>query len=162
MRRNLHQQVKGVARDDYDDWLTAVPAIVVENEDPEHEHRIKVVIPAMDEEKAYPEWVRSLSALAFGNGFGSFFPPPLKAEVVLFGQLGQKHHLFYMGGLYNEDFKTPADFENAAMRGFRVPGDFKLIVEGDLQLRAGGIQIEATGAINIIAPGGFFVNGKPV
>jgi hypothetical protein len=154
--------MKGAARSDYDDWLTAVPAIVVDNEDPEREHRIKVVIPAMDEEKAYPEWVRSLSALVFGYGFGSFFLPPKGAEVALFGQLGQKHHLFYLGGLYNEDFKVPADFPDASVCGFRVPADFKLIVEGDLQLRAGGIHIEATGAINVIAPGGFFVNGKPV
>jgi hypothetical protein len=154
--------MRRTARNDHDDWLTAVPAIVVENEDPEHEHRIKVVIPAMDEEKAYPEWVRSLSALVLGFGFGSFFVPPLKAEVVLFGQLGQKHHLFYMGGLYNEDFKTPADFADASVCGFRVPADLKFIAEGDMQLRALRMQIETTGAINIIAPGGFFVNGKPV
>jgi hypothetical protein len=150
------------AQADHDDWLTAVPAIVAENEDPEHEHRILVTIPLLDEEKVYPEWVRSMSALVLGPGFGSFFVPPKGAEVVLFGQLGQKHHLFYMGGLYNEDFKTPADFDSAAVAGFRVPGDFKIIANGDVQIRGGGMQIETDGAINIIAHGGFFVDGKPV
>jgi hypothetical protein len=162
MTRKLHQLIKRTAATDYDNWMTGVPALVAETEDPEHEHRIRVVIPVMDEEKIYPEWVRWLGGLVLGPGFGAFFLPPKGAEVMLFGQLGQKHHLFYLGGLYNEDFKVPADFTNAAVAGFRVPGDLKLIAEGDLQLRGGGMQIEVDGALNIIAPAGFFVNGKPV
>jgi hypothetical protein len=162
MTRKLLQQMKCAAQADHDDWLTGVSAIVEENEDPEHEHRIKVIIPLMDEEKVYDKWVRSLSALVLGPGFGSFFVPPKGAEVVIFGQLGQKHNLFYIGGIYNEKFKTPPDFEDSATSGFRVPGDFKIIAEGDLQLRGGGIHIESDGDIHITTSAAVFINGRQV
>ena len=38
----------------------------------------------------------------------------------------------------------------------------KFIAEGDMQLRALGMHLETDGAMSFIAPGGFFVNGKPV
>lgn len=162
MRRNLNQQIKRSQRDqNQDDWLTGVEAIVAVNEDPEHQHRIKVVIPALDEEIMYDKWVRQIGCYVGGPGFGSFFVPPIGSEVILFGRLGQKHNLYYMS-VYNEDFTVPADFRDTAVCGFRAPGDFKVITEGDLQLRMGGGQFEADSAINIIAPAGFFVNGKPV
>jgi hypothetical protein len=157
----LRQQMKRAAREDGDDWLTGIEGIVVENEDPERQHRIKVLIPALDEERVYDKWVRQIGVQVLAPGFGSFFIPPIGSEVVLFGRLGQKHNLYYMS-VYNEDFIVPPDFENTATCGFRAPGDMKMISEGDLQLRAGGMQLETDSVINIIAPGGFFVNGKPV
>ena len=64
--------------------------------------------------------------------------------------------------VYNEDFVVPPDFKDETACGIRAPADLKLIAEGDMQLRAGGLHIETDGAMNVIAPGGFFVNGRPV
>lgn len=159
--KNLRQQMKRASSDDRDDWVTGVEAIVAVNEDPENQHRIQVVIPMMDEKEVYPKWVRQIGVNLLGPGFGSFFVPPLHSEVVLFGRLGQKHNLYYMS-VYNEDFIVPADFRDTAVAGIRAPGDLKFIADGDLQLRAGGMQFETDGAFNIIATGGLFVNGNPV
>ncbi|HKO43324.1 MAG TPA: phage baseplate assembly protein V [Pyrinomonadaceae bacterium] len=164
MTRNLIQQMRRASKEDIDDRLICVEAIVAENEDPEHQHRIKVVIPTMDEHQVRDEWVRPMVPYVGGPGFGSFLVPPRGTEVVLFGRLGQKHNLFYLS-VYNEDCPVPTDFQQQhpeTVAGFRVPGDFKLIVEGDLQIRCNRLHLETDGAINIIAPGGFFVNGRPV
>ena len=164
MTKKLYQQMRRVANADHDDRLICVEAIVAVTEDPEHQHRIKVVIPMMDEERVRDEWVRPMVPYVGGPGFGSFFVPRSGSEVVLFGRLGQKHSLFYVS-VYNEDHPVPADFQvqhPETVAGFRVPGDFKLIVEGDLQFRCLGLHIETDGAINIIAKAGFFVNGKRV
>jgi hypothetical protein len=44
--------------------------------------------------------------------------------------------------------------------GIRAPADMKFISDGDMQLRAGAMQIESDAEINIIAPAGFFVDGR--
>ena len=162
--RRLYQQVRRAASDDVDDRLIAVEAIVETTEDPEHMGRIKVVIPMMDENRVRDEWVRPMVPYVGGPGYGSFFVPRKGSEVLLFGRMGQKHTLFYTC-VYNEDHPVPTDFQEQhpeTVAGFRVPLDFKLIGEGDLQLRFGAIQIETDGAINIVAPGGFFINGRRV
>jgi len=164
MGKKLLQQMRRVANADNDDRLICVEAIVSVTDDPEHQHRIKVVIPMMDEDRVRDEWVRPMVPYVGGPGFGSFFVPAKGSEVVLFGRLGQKHSLFYMS-VYNETHPVPADFQlqdPETVAGFRVPVDFKLIVAGDFQINCGALQIEATGAINIIAPAGFFVNGNKV
>ena len=139
-------------------WLMGVPAIVADNQDPENQHRVRVIIPSIDENLIFDEWARQM-VFCLGNGFGSFFIPPKGSEVVLFGQLGQKFNLFY-ASLYNEDFHVPPDYENDAMAGLRVPGDLKMIAELDAQLRAGRVEIEADATIHIKAPAGVFINGK--
>lgn len=153
--------MKRLRREDVDDNLIAVEGIVAVNEDPERRHRIKVIIPSMDEEKVRDEWVEQLGVYVGGPGFGSFYLPAVGSEVRLFGRLGQKHNLVYLS-VYNEDFIVPPDFEDSATCGVRAPGDMKMIAEGDLQLRAGGMQLESDGAFSIIAPAGLFINGKPV
>ncbi len=139
-------------------WLMGVPAIVADNDDPERQHRIRVIIPSIDEDLIYDEWARQM-VFCLGNGFGSVFIPPTGSEVVLFGQLGQKFNFFY-ASVYNEDFIVPPDFEDSTVAGFRVPGDLKIIADLDAQIRAGRISIEADSQINIVAPGGIFLNGK--
>jgi hypothetical protein len=159
--RKLLQQMERATRGQNDDWLTGVEGIVAINEDPENQHRVKVVIPALDEEQVYDKWVRQIGVHVLGPGYGSFFVPPVGGEVILFGRLGQKHNLYYLS-VYNEDFVVPADFRDTATAGIRAPADLKFIADGDLQLRAGGLQIETDGAANIIAPGGLFINGRSV
>lgn len=160
MGRNLAQLMGQQADDSADDrWVTGLEAIVAVNEDPENQHRIKVVIPAIDENVVRDEWAKQLVAYVGEPGYGSFFVPAKDSEVILFGRMGEKHTLYYMS-VFNEDFPTPTDFDTPAKAGFRVPADFKIICEGDLQLSAGGIHLEASGAINITAAAGVFINGK--
>lgn len=136
-----------------------VAAIVAENEDPERQHRVKVVIPSIDEDIVYDEWARQM-VFCMGQGYGSVFIPPVGSEVVLFGQLGQKFNLFY-ASVYNEEMEIAADFEDSTISGFRVPGDLAMIADLDMQLRAGRLAIEVDGQINIVAPGGMIINGRP-
>jgi hypothetical protein len=145
--------------------MTGVPAIVADNEDPEAEHRIRVIIPSIDKDKIYDEWARQLIP-CMGHGYGMVFIPPVNSEVVLFGQLGQKFNLFYMG-VYNETHEIPPDFvrpdgvQDQTISGMRVEGDLKIIADLDMQHRAKRIRIEADSTIEITAPG-VFINNKPV
>lgn len=171
MGQSLHQALnnKDRALDERDDWLSGLEAIVADNEDPEHQHRIRVVIPTIDEDLVHDVWIRQMGVYVGAPGYGSFFLPPVGAEVVLFGRLGQKHNLYYLC-VYNEDFIVPPDFHNnpagglngGSVSGVRVPGDLKQIADGDYQLRAGRAHIESDSSISIIAPGGLFINGKRV
>ncbi len=147
-----------VAEDDR--WLTAEIGIVADNEDPERQHRVKVIIPSIDEDLIYDDWARQM-VFCLGNGYGSSFLPPVGSEVLLFGGLGQKYNLFY-AGLYNEEMQLAADFEDSTVSGFRVPGDMKLIADLDAQLRAGRVSIEADSVISLVAPGGLFINGRKI
>jgi len=143
-------------------WVEGLEAYVGVNEDPEFQHRVKVVIPVLDEHRVFDKWVRSLGAFVLGPGYGSFFVPPIDTEVILFSRLGQKHNLFYFP-VYNEDIIVPADFRDPAICGIRAPGDLRFICDGDMQLRMGGGRIEAdAGAISISAPGGVFINDRLV
>ncbi|HEY8203878.1 MAG TPA: phage baseplate assembly protein V [Pyrinomonadaceae bacterium] len=159
---NLQRLVNRQAQEAGDErWLEGLEAIVAINEDPEFQHRIKVIIPALDENNVYDKWVRSLSVFVLGQGYGSFFVPPIGSEVTLFSRLGAKHNLFYLP-TYNEDFIVPADFRDPAVAGIRAPGDLRFICDGDMQLRFGGLRMQADfGAINLTAPGGVFINGRP-
>jgi hypothetical protein len=146
-------------RDLDDKYFFGLEGIVAINEDPENQHRIKVYIPAIDESTIYDKWVKQVGVFVGGNGFGSFYVPPVRSEVVLFGRLGQRYNLYYMS-VYGEDFVVPADFRDTAVCGVRAPADLKHICEGDYQLRAGRAHIETDASLRIIAPGGIFLNGR--
>jgi hypothetical protein len=162
MAKNLREAMRRAAPTAREQqWMFGVSGIVAESEDPERQARVKVIIPVLDENAVYDKWVTSMMSFVLGRGFGGHFIPPLGAEVLLFGYLGEKYTLFYTP-CYNEDFPVPADFPDSAVSGFRVPADFKLIAEGDMQLRAGRVHIEADAKVSITAPGGLFINGKPI
>jgi len=161
MGRNLFQMLgdDGADSDGDDRWMIAVEAIVAENEDPEHQHRIKVIIPLLDENNVRDEWVRQMGCYVGGPGYGSFLLPAIGSEVVLFGRLGQKYNLFYMS-VYNEDYVVPADFRDTSVCGIRAPGQLKLIADQLMQLRGSRLRIEADASIQITAPGGVFINDR--
>jgi len=151
-----------------DRWLIGVEGIVAINEDPENQHRIKVVIPSIDSDHIFDKWVRQIGAYVGGPGFGSFFMPANGSEVVLFGRLGQKHNLYYQS-VYNEDFPVAMDFRNddggsggGAISGIRAPGDLKIITEYDMQLRMGRAHLESDATIRMIAPGGVFIGDRRI
>lgn len=122
-------------------WLMGVPAIVADNKDPEQQHRIRVVIPSIDEDLIFDEWARQM-VFCLGNGYGSAFIPPQGSEVVLFGQLGQKFNLFY-ASLYNEDMLVPDGFNDEMTVGIHAPGNLKFIAEQLAKTEAQNIEIIA-------------------
>jgi hypothetical protein len=107
--------------------MNGVPAIVGDNQDPERRHRVRVIIPAIDENEIYDEWASQM-VFCLGTGFGSAFIPPAGSEVVLFGRLGQKYGLYY-ASVYNEEMTVPAGFDDEQTVGVHVPGNLKLIAD---------------------------------
>ena len=162
MSRNLSLQMRQKAHAaNAERWVEGLEGIVAINEDPEFQHRIKVVIPMLDEEKVFDKWVRPLTVFVAGAGYGSFFAPPIGSEVTLFSRLGAKHNLFYAPA-YNEDFIVPPDFRDASVSGIRVPGQLKFISDLSLQLRGSRLRVEADASIELMAPAGVFINGRPL
>ena len=148
-----------------DKWVMGLEAIIAINVDPEHQHRVKVIIPAIDEHEIHDKWVKRLVWWSGAPGYGDFHYPEIGSEVILLGRLGQKHNLYYIS-VFNEDFLVPSDFwedeGGPTRRGFRTDGDYRTIVELDHQMRAGRFRMEADSSVEIIAPGGLFINGKKV
>src|SRR5436853_395225 len=117
-------------------WVSALEAIVAVNDDPEFQHRIKVIIPTLDENNIFNKWIKRIVWWAGAEGYGDFHIPSVGSEVILFGRFGEKHHLYY-ASVFNENYVVPADFRSPTVRGFRTDGDYKSIVELDHQIRAG-------------------------
>lgn len=122
-------------------WLTGVTGIVAENKDPEKQHRVKVIIPSIDEDIVYDEWARQM-VFCLGNGYGSAFIPPKGSEVVLFGQLGQKYNLFY-ASLYNEEMMMPDGYPDEQTVGVKAPGNLIFVAELLAKIQAQNIEIIA-------------------
>lgn len=139
---------------DNSNWFQCVPAIVAENEDPEHQHRIKVVIPLIDENLVHDEWIRQMGGFAGSGGYGNFDIPKIGAPVVLFSEFGQGENIYYQC-VYNEVNRTPGDFEDETVRGVRSDGDYKIITRGDLILIGGRIIIQSEfGTVQISSAAG--------
>jgi hypothetical protein len=51
-----------------DELIIGLEAIVAVNNDPEFQHRIKVVIPVLDEDLIYDNWVKRLVCFSGGAG----------------------------------------------------------------------------------------------
>jgi phage baseplate assembly protein gpV len=130
-------------------WLMGVTGIVAENNDPERQHRVKVIIPSIDEDLIYDEWARQF-VFCLGDGFGSAFIPPKGAEVVLFGEMGEKFNLFYIS-LYNEEMLLPEGFDSENAVGIKAPGNMSFIAAQLLKLQAQNIEAIAEQLVKILA-----------
>ncbi len=108
-------------------WLMGESAIVADNDDPERQHRVRVIIPSIDEDMIYDQWARQM-VFCLGDGYGSAFIPPKNSEVALFGQLGQKYNLFY-ASLYNEEMLMPSGFADENNVGIKAPENLTFIAE---------------------------------
>jgi Type VI secretion system/phage-baseplate injector OB domain len=128
-------------------WATGLTGIVAENNDPENQHRVKVIIPSIDENETYDEWVRQF-VFCLGDGFGSVFIPPVGSEVVLFGTLGEKYNLFY-ASVYNEEMKISSQLSKD-IAGIHAPKSLYFIAAEFLKNLAQNILIKAEQLVNII------------
>lgn len=123
----LSQELKKIGSDaiaENGTWLINESAIVADNNDPENQHRIRVIIPTIDENLIFDEWARP-SAFCLGDGFGSVFIPPVGSEVLVTGRLGQKYNLSYVS-TYNEEHFTPAELDKNKS-GIKSPKDLYFI-----------------------------------
>lgn len=160
MARSLYQQLakkqREVAR--LANWFHCVPAIVAVNEDPEYMHRIKVIIPAIDENKIHDDWVMQMGGFAGSGGYGAFQIPKKGSPVVLFSEFGQGEVIYYQS-VYSESNLVPGDFNDETSRGMRSDGDLKFICQGDLILEGGRILMKsAFGTIQISAAAGLIID----
>src|SRR5438270_750575 len=109
------------------DLIIALEGIVVDTNDPENMHRVKVVIPSVDENLVHEEWVTYMQPWVGANGYGPVNLPPLNSEVLLFGRLGQPYLLFCTSR-YNEDFNIPSEFQDGA-RGLKTETKYRLLAD---------------------------------
>jgi hypothetical protein len=158
MAKSLYQQLAKKQREiaQAENWFNCVPAIVAVNDDPERQHRIKVVIPCIDENVVHDDWVTQMGGFAGAGGYGNFDIPTIGQEVRLFSEFGEGENLCYLC-VYNEINVVPPDFPDETVRGVRSDCDYKIISDGDIYIRGGSITLEAGfGAIKIISPAGIF------
>lgn len=82
-----------------------VEGIVIDNVDPEKKGRIKVQFPWYDE-GTVTEWCR-VRQLYAGPGYGTFFIPEKKDEVLIAFVHGDMRMAIILGGLYNAKDRPP-------------------------------------------------------
>lgn len=81
-------------------------AIVTDNDDPEHEGRVKLRFPWFDDSME-SEWCR-VRQLYAGNDYGTFFVPEVGDEVIVAFVHGDMRLPVVLGGLYNGVDKPPS------------------------------------------------------
>lgn len=149
---NLYREANKSAKDAVAEdgrWLMGVSAIVADNQDPERQHRVRVIIPTIDEDLIFDEWARQL-VFCLGDGYGSAFIPPKGSEVILFGTLGQKYNLFY-ASVYNEEMFMPEGYDDEMTVGVHAPGNLIFIAEQLAKIQAQNIEAIAEQVAKILA-----------
>ena len=123
-------------------WLICESAIVAENVDPDNLGRIKVIIPSIDEDNMFDDWVVPAASHCLGDGFGMLMLPAKGQEVLITGQLGQKFNLVYHAAVYNEEMKAPAEL-NVDTPGVKVPKNFFVLVAQLMKIEAQNLRFIA-------------------
>lgn len=153
----------GITREE---WMIAIEGIVVVNDDPDRQGRIKALVPIIDENKVWDKWIKKLVLFTGPRGYGDFHVPDKGTEVIIFGRAGGKHNLYYIP-VYNEDYLTPSEFDSPKDRGIKTERDYRLMADRNLIIEAGEnirltaaneIRLKAKG-VTIEAPDGLTVNG---
>lgn len=80
--------------------------LIDDNQDPEHEGRVKVRFPWLDD-ATVSEWCRVVQPYA-GDGYGATFVPELGTEVLVAFVHGDMNEPVVIGGVYNGKDKPPA------------------------------------------------------
>lgn len=123
-------------------WIFCESAIVAENEDGEKRGRIKVVIPSIDPDFTFDDWVVPAATHCLGDGYGMLMIPPKGAEVLITGVLGQKFNLAYHSAVYNEDSKVPEEL-GIDTPGMKVPANLAFIANLIALFQGQDVQIIA-------------------
>jgi len=92
-------------------YYGVMQAVVVDNEDPLGEGRVRVTYPWLNQSME-TEWCRVCQLYA-GNGYGSFWVPEKKDEVLVACVHGDLNEAIVLGGLYNGKDKPAGKHEKA-------------------------------------------------
>lgn len=101
----LQPQHSGVAASHAQNSMGLVIGIVTDNNDPSNQGRVKVRYPALTSEHA-SDWARVVSAGA-GAERGLLFVPEVNDEVIVGFEMGDIHHPYVLGGLWNGQDAPP-------------------------------------------------------
>jgi uncharacterized protein involved in type VI secretion and phage assembly len=117
--------------------------LVEDNDDPEHEGRIKVRFPWLDD-ATVSEWCRVMQPYA-GNGFGATFVPEKQTEVLVAFVHGDMNEPVVIGGLYNGQDKPPAyrDGTNQDVKMIKTAAGHAVRLDDSAQARA--IELHTAG-----------------
>lgn len=94
-----------------------VIGIVTDNQDPQRQGRVKVKYPALTPDHA-SDWARVVSVGA-GNQRGISFVPEVNDEVLVGFEMGDIHHPYVLGGLWNGQDLPPYS-SSGIIRGGKV------------------------------------------
>jgi phage protein D len=97
--------------------MSLVIGIVTDNQDPDKLGRVKVRYPVLSADHA-SDWARVVSAGA-GSDRGVWFTPEVNDEVLVGFEMGDIHHPYVIGGLWNGKDKPP-NASADAVRGGKV------------------------------------------
>lgn len=122
------------------DWLVCESAIVTDTEDPDKLGRIKAIIPCLDPDMQFDDWIVPAGFHCLGDGFGSLFLPEKGSEVLVTGKLAQKYNLVYHAAVYNEEMAAAAEL-NADWPGIKTPKNLTFIATLVQKLVAQNMQI---------------------
>jgi phage protein D len=124
-----------------------VIGIVTDNDDPEGLGRVKVKYPWFSPEHA-SDWARVL-AVGGGPNRGVQFMPEINDEVLIGFELGDMHHPYVLGGLWNGLDKPPLKTDKAVSGGkvwqraiYSRTGHFVALVEDGIESDKDYILIE--------------------
>jgi phage baseplate assembly protein V len=109
-------------------YYGVMQALVVDNKDPLGEGRVRLTYPWLNQSME-TEWCRVLQLYA-GNGYGSFFVPEEKDEVLVACVHGDLNEAIVLGGLYNGKDKPASKREESPARDeklFRTKGEHQLL-----------------------------------
>ncbi len=91
-------------------WYGVCPALVIDNQDPDGQGRIKVTLPWSPDPDGsrYEAWAR-LATLFAGNDRGAWFLPDPDDEVLVAFEHGDPRRPYILGGLWNGRDAAPAE-----------------------------------------------------
>jgi uncharacterized protein involved in type VI secretion and phage assembly len=122
--------------------------LVEDNDDPEHEGRVKVRFPWLDD-ATVSEWCRVIQPYA-GNGFGAVFIPEKQCEVLVAFVHGDMNEPVVIGGLYNGQDKPPThhDGTNTDVKMIKTQAGHAVRLDDSAQARA--IELKTAGGHTVV------------
>jgi uncharacterized protein involved in type VI secretion and phage assembly len=94
-------------------WYGVAPAIVIDNQDPDQQGRVKITLPWSPDASGqrYEGWAR-MATLFAGNDRGSWFIPDVDDEVLVAFEHGDPRRPYVLGGLWNGRDAPPASMDS--------------------------------------------------
>ncbi|HXH78131.1 phage baseplate assembly protein V [Nocardioides sp.] len=111
-------------------WYGVYPATVSDNQDPDGQGRVRVVLPwAPDGSESYDAWARLATTMA-GNARGTWFIPEIDDEVLVGFGAGSPDHPYVVGALWNgQDAAPEAIDSDNNIRAIVSRGDIRIVFD---------------------------------